>query len=249
MTANNILFEHAERILEQARRQGRESLKLLGGLAIRKLFSEMAQYPTLQRTSKDIDFAVSKKDAKGLGSVFEGAGFTADRQFNALHGETRLIYSAGAVQVDIFVGVFEQCHKLHLEPRLRILPDTLPPADLLLMKLQVVEINEKDLQDLCVLLLGAEIGQKDSNQTIHLGYITGVTSSDWGWYTTCWDTLDKVLHYAKTQLDSTLAETLAEKVNVIREALEKSPKNLKWKMRNTIGRKVQWYELPEETKR
>lgn len=248
MTTNEQLKSHAAKILNQAKRDGNTSLKLLGGVAIRKLYPDAAEHPPLQRVCKDIDFAVSKKDARGLSKVFEIVDFTPERQFNALHGETRLMYSAGATQADVFVGTFEQCHKLSLEPRLRLLEDTLPPADLLLMKLQVVEMNEKDLQDMCVILLSAELGGTDTETTINTDYILHITSQDWGWYTTCVDSFEKLAAYA-AGLPEPLQRQVVNQIDSLRGLMEGSPKGLKWKMRNTIGKKVQWYELPEETRR
>jgi hypothetical protein len=248
MTTNEQLQSHATRILEQAKRQGNASLRLLGGLAIRRLYPDVAGYPPLQRVCKDIDFAVSKRDARGLSKIFETANFVPERQFNALHGETRLMYSAGPLQADVFVGAFEQCHKLMLEPRLRLLEDTLPPADLLLMKLQVVEMNEKDLQDLCVIFASAEFGDRDTESVINMDYILSITSHDWGWYTTCMDSLEKVTAYAEG-LPNPLRCKIVNQINNLRSQMEAAPKGLRWKLRSAIGRRIQWYELPEETRR
>lgn len=249
MSSNELLQEHATRLIATSQNHGRSTLKLLGGLAIRRLFPEHADLPPLKRLCKDIDFAVGKKDAKGLNQVFEDCEFLPNRQFNALHGATRLMYSLKDIQADIFVEVFEQCHRLDLESRVQILPDTLAPADLLLMKLQVVEINEKDLQDLCVLLLGSELGTQDSPSVINMDYLTSITAHDWGWHTTCCDTFEKLKPYVCEKLSSAETENILSKTNEIVESMEQKPKSLKWRIRGTIGRKIQWYNLPEETRR
>ncbi len=249
MNSNEVLQTHASHILSHARRAGGTTLKLLGGVAIRRLYPETAEHPALQRTCKDIDFAVGKKEAKGLNQVFMDSGFAADRHFNALHGATRLLYTAGELQADVFVSVFEQCHKIVLEHRLDLLEETLPPADLVLMKLQVVQINEKDLQDLCVLLLGAELGANDAPGVINVDYLIGITSEDWGWHTTCSDSLEKLTHYAEERLPKPERASLETKIAELQQRMNGSPKSLKWKMRSALGRKMQWYELPEEARR
>ena len=249
MKSNEELQRHASELLLSAKSHGSMSLRLLGGVAIRRLFPDPAVKSTLDRICKDLDFAVSRRESKGLAAVFSECGFEADRHFNALHGETRLLFAAGELQADVFVNEFEQCHKLSLEPRLRVIEESLPPADLLLMKLQVVEMNEKDLQDLCVILLGAEIGRTDSPTVINLDYVTALMSRDWGWYTTCMDSLGKLSDYVTERLSSTEQEMILAKIRDLERLIEACPKSVKWKMRNAVGRKVPWYQVPEEVRR
>lgn len=249
MVSNEELQRYASELLEKAQSSSIPSLRLLGGVAVRRLFPVPAAHPPLERTCKDLDFAVGRRDAKGLVEVFRDCGFEADRHFNALHGATRLLFMAGELQADIFVSEFSQCHKLPLESRLRTIEETLPPADLLLMKLQVVRINEKDLQDLCVILLGADIGDDDGSSAINMDYVSALTSQDWGWFTTCTDTLDKVRQYASTTLEGAKRDIVVEKLHGIEHKIMERPKSLKWKIRNSVGRKVPWYQLPEEARR
>ncbi len=249
MNANGILQTHATDILAHAREAGVTTLRLLGGVAIRRLYPAAGELPGLRRDCKDIDFAVGRRDAKGLRQVFTAAGFEPDRPFNALHGVSRQLYMAGGLQADVFVGVFEQCHRLPLEARLGTLPETLSPADLVLMKLQVVQMNEKDLQDLCVLLLGADLGGIDGPEVIHADYIAGVTAEDWGWYTTCSDSLEKLEGYAQERLPGPEGAIVAARVEELKRRMEDRPKSLKWRMRSALGRRVQWYDLPEEARR
>ncbi|MCL6443013.1 MAG: hypothetical protein K6T83_06095 [Alicyclobacillus sp.] len=248
MKTNEELQEYATEILARARLSS-SSLRLLGGVAIRRLYPDKARRPALDRTCKDLDFAVSRRDARGLTEVFAQCGFEADRQFNALHGATRLLYTAGDLQADVFISEFAQCHKLELEPRLYILDETLPPADLLLMKLQVVEINEKDLKDLCVIFLGAKLGSVDSSTEINTNYLTGLTSQDWGWYTTCKDTLNKLADYVSARISNRERDEILEKIRDLEKKMDERPKSMKWKMRSKVGRRMPWYQLPEEARR
>ncbi|WDL95336.1 hypothetical protein [Alicyclobacillus sp. ALC3] len=248
MKSNEELQRHASDILARAQSKD-SSLRLLGGVAIRRLFPEPAEFPPLQRTCKDLDFGVGRKDAKGLAEIFASCGFEADRQFNALHGATRLMFMAGDLQADVFVREFAQCHTLDLEPRLRLIDAALPPADLLLMKLQVVETNEKDFQDMCVILLGAEIGSTDAPRVINAEYIADLTAQDWGWYTTCADTMDKLSAYVDANLPQAEQTVVLSRLKQLRQKMDDRPKSMKWKMRNAVGRKVIWYQLPEEARR
>ena len=249
MKSNEELQRHASELLARAKTSGISSLRLLGGVAIRRLYPEPSIHPGLDRVCKDLDFAVARKDAKRLSEVFRDCGFEADRHFNALHGETRMMFASGELQADVFVGEFSQCHKLSLEPRLHAVKETLSPADLLLMKLQVVEINEKDLQDLCIILLGAEVGVVDASAVINLSYITRLTSQDWGWFTTCTDTVTKLRKYAAEKLAGAQQKTVQNKLDEMEQAILDHSKSMKWKIRNAVGRKVLWYQLPEEARR
>ncbi len=76
-----------------------------------------------------------------------------ETEFNVLNGNQRLMFYHGETKIDIFVDTFRMCHTLHLAGRIAEADLTLPPADLLLTKLQVAEINIKDLTDIAALLL------------------------------------------------------------------------------------------------
>jgi hypothetical protein len=148
--------------------------------------------------------------------------------------------------VDIFVDKFHMCHELDLRSRLDIDPDTLPPADLLLTKLQIVEINRKDLTDAIGLLYQHEPANERGADAIDLGRLVEVTSGDWGWYTTFGDNLARLPELAQEILDEVSAAHIASRVAAIQEAIEAAPKSLKWRARAKVGRRMAWYELPEE---
>jgi hypothetical protein len=139
------------------------------------------------------------------------------------------------------------CHKLDLGPRLQFPGQTLPPSDLLLLKLQVVELNKKDATDALALLLQFEPVPDDGPETLSTGYIARLCGSDWGWYTTLHDNLAAVSRYAEEILGDQRAVVLVrERIDAIVEAMDAAPKPLAWRVRDKIGRRMAWYELPEE---
>src|SRR6201999_2809386 len=107
-----------------------------------------ARHPALDRSYSDVDFVGYKKQSRALRDAMEANGYTQDRRFNALHGDSRLLFidEARNNHFDVFLDVFEMCHKLPLERKLELHPFTLSPADLLLTKLQIVQLNLKDIQ-------------------------------------------------------------------------------------------------------
>ena len=239
----------AVRIVEAGEAQGLK-LRLLGGLAIR-LRSPSAARPGLARTYPDIDLATDTTKSHAVEKLLTGLGYVADREFNILNGNTRLLFfdPGHQYQVDIFVGHFEMCHRLPLAGRLELEPLTLPLADLLLSKLQIVQINEKDLRDICALLLDHPVGATDG-ETINARRVAELCAKDWGWWKTVTLSLDKVTSFCKTlDLDPSATQQILGRVEALRSALEKAPKSLGWKARAAVGERVQWYNLPEEVQR
>ena len=83
----------------------------------------------------------------------------------------------------MFLDRVELCHKIDLLPRLGIPGATLPPADLLLMKLQVVETNDKDFRDMAALLVDQPLADHDDD-AINVDYLCGLAARDWGLWRT-----------------------------------------------------------------
>lgn len=169
-----------------------------------------------------------------------------NKRFNALHGFIRLMYYDPVLEstVDVFLDEFNMCHKLVLKNRLSVMKYTVPSSDLLLTKLQIVKITENDFKDVGALLYDLEFSDHDSETTIDLNYIVELLSDDWGFYTTVMDNISKGMEYFFSY--SKEGNVVIGKLKTLKETLEKSPKSLKWKMRAKIGRKVKWYEEPEE---
>jgi Uncharacterised nucleotidyltransferase len=233
-------------VVDAARAEG-FPVRILGGVAIAILAGNPLPEP-LRRTYADIDLAIRPEDGGRARSLLAALGYEADRGFNSLHGSRRLLFydTVNSRRVDVFVGVFKMCHELDLRDRLELVPNTLAPADLLLTKLQIVELNQKDLLDLVTLLYLCATGDEPAMDTIDLARLEHVTGADWGWHTTVADNLDRVGTAAGQVLTEDDATTVRSRVQDIRQAIERAPKSLGWKVRARVGRRMQWYELPEE---
>jgi hypothetical protein len=250
-TYDNIVAE-GERLVSLAASAGLTA-RLLGGVAVR-VRCPSAQLPPFARSYGDLDLAAPRKDGRGLRGVLEVAGYTADRHFNALHGDRRLIYvdTTHNRHIDIFLGAFRMCHVLELEDRLALDAQTLTPADLLLTKLQVVQLNAKDVLDALALLHDFELTTNAgvaTDQVIDGAYIADLCAHDWGWYTTVSDNLEKITTIGRELTGANVMEVAAKRINALRTALEAAPKSMKWNLRAAVGRRVQWYEEPEEVAR
>lgn len=246
MVDRNELFKtEAFRIMEEAETKG-IPLRLLGGMAI-YITSPCTRTDLFAREIYDLDFVVPKKKAYPLEKLLEKIGFKGDHEFNSIHGETRLLFNSEVAELDIFVGGFEQCHSMDLEKLIGISKPTIPLANLLLTKLQIVQINKKDILDILALLYDHEV-LPDGNpgEVISLKELNTILGDDWGWYTTCMDNLEKILLFVNETYKGEDHIKLAERVEKIITGAQACKKSLKWTVRSKVGRKIQWYELPEE---
>jgi hypothetical protein len=239
-----------QQIIELAAGQG-VTLRLLGGLAVR-LHSPSATHRSLARQYADFDFVMAERRGDRVAAAVAALGYTPNQSFNLLNGDRRLLFydESGERQIDIFVSSFHMCHTIPIvAERMALEPLTLPLAELLLTKMQIVQLNEKDVRDLCALVLDHSFGDGD-DETFNLPYISGLCARDWGLWKTITTNAQKVRDFADAyDLDGAEKLTIAERLGVLRSTLDETPKSLKWKARDRIGERVQWYDLPEEVQR
>ena len=137
------VVEEALRITEEAEREA-IALRLLGGVAIR-LRAKEGLTPAFEREYADLDWITPKGASAKAQRFFESLGYTPHVRFNSMYGQERLVFFdlEHDRQVDILVGTFRMSHEIRLGKRLDMEPLTIPLAELLLTKLQIVELNEK----------------------------------------------------------------------------------------------------------
>lgn len=168
-----------------------------------------------------------------------------------MHGAHRLLYEDAqhGRQIDVFVDSFVMCHELPLAERINVVPRTLPPADILMTKLQIVQLNAKDRGDLYALLLSHELGHA-RDDAINLNRIVALTSNDWGLQHTVELNLARLCDGLGEQpLGDHDRAVLAQHIDDLATALEAAPKSRRWKLRAKVGERKQWYEEPEEVDR
>lgn len=114
------------------------------------------------------------------------------------------------------------------------------------MKLQVVELNHKDVTDAAALLSTHRLDDHDGEGSINRERIVDVLSGDWGFYTTATDNLEKVPDLVSA-MDPELGRQVAETAGQIRADVEEAPKSRAFKLRARVGRRKRWYEIPDES--
>jgi hypothetical protein len=226
-------------------------IRLVGGVAFWILAGERAR-ELFGRGYPDLDIVAQKRRSRDLRTLLEDLGYRPERTFNAMHGASRLLYrSAGdTYQLDVFLDEFAMSHKLDLGKRLEAGELTIPAAELLLTKLQIHQLNRKDIGDILMLLTDHELADSDGPNLVNASQIQKLCSEDWGLYTTVIDNLEAVEKRIPIMItDAALGETVRTRIAQLTTRLEQAPKSAGWKLRATIGRRMQWYMLPEEVVR
>jgi hypothetical protein len=245
-TPSADIVKEAQRIIDTAEKY-QITLRLFGGMAVR-FHCPSATHRGLSRKYADIDFMGLKKQARGMKKLFIDLGYTPRDIFNALHGDTRLIFNDidNGRRIDIFLDIFEMCHKFNFKDRLLIDKYTVSLADLLATKLQVVEITEREYRDIISLLNDHEISDSDDPEAINGKYLAKLCSEDWGIYKTFSVNFGNITAaIAQYQLDPEMEKTVRKRIQDLMTRIETEPKSMGWKLRASIGEKKQWYELPE----
>jgi hypothetical protein len=221
-------IEEATAIVEEGERRGVHA-RALGGVAV------VIHCGSAHRAPEDIDLAVGRSDLKALTGVLAERGYEPNDRFNAMHGDRRNLFQGPAGKLDVFVGAFTMCHRLELESRMAADRPTLSVADLILTKLQIVELTGKDSHDLRVLLQAHELGSGPGD-LIDADRIASVLADDWGYWRTATETLERVAGGSPE---------LGEKAAELRRRIDDQPKTRRFKLRARIGERRRWYELPE----
>ena len=228
-------------------------LKLLGGLAVRVL---CPAFPPRQRAGQDMDFACLSKGRKNVVAYLERSGCEPDRRFNNLNGDRQMYFNAPSGRpIDVMVDRLTMCHTLDFRPSFGRLPLTVDAVDVLLSKMQIVELNEKDARDTLHLLSGVPVSGSGatpadgSSTVIDSDRFAKVLGADWGWWRTVTGNLKKLPHLAVEHPELIPPDAPLDPIaqsEYLLQLASSTPKGVKWKLRANVGDRVRWYELPEE---
>ena len=228
-------------------------MRLIGALAFRTHCPEFGYIQDkLGRKFTDIDFASYPRFVRDIRRILTELGYEEDKQVTQLFGDRRMLYHDPVFSrhIDVFFNSLDFCHRVSYVGRLEAEELTLPLAELLLEKMQIVQINEKDLIDSIMLFREHPVGDTDK-ETVNAKVIASTLGRDWGY----WRTVTGNLKLLNEILDS--YEGLSqEDRNIVRKRIqelethiESEPKTLRWKARAKIGERVKWYKDVEELER
>jgi hypothetical protein len=242
------LVEEARRLIDTATERG-IVLRLLGGLAIALLCPDL---PPRTRVDQDLDFGSLSATRPALGKLLTERGYEPDKTFNALYGNRQLYFAnpQTGIAVDVLIDRLHMCHTLEFASRLDRLPYTLDPMDLLLTKMQIVELNEKDVHDCLRLLVTFPLAESDDPSVMDIRIFRSLVGEDWGWWKTITLNLDRMRALLADgrppAIDGGQLDPVAQ-IDALVQAADEAPKSRRWKLRSRIGERKRWYEQPEET--
>lgn len=245
--APEAYLEEARRLTEEAQKQGMV-LRVMGPIALHYYFPDHVDlYRNMERLGErvftDIDYASYGKHRGRLVPFFESQGYLLEKRAAMLSGGERLIFFSRRIpMIDVFFDRLNYNHPIDYRGRLEIHPHCVSLTDLLLQKLQIVQINDKDLKDAMLLLLAGTIGASDQSG-VNSAYVAKLMSEDWGFYYTSTQNLGKVKTAAGAvkALSEDQCKVICDQADRLLEAIETAPKSGRWKSRAKTGTNKPWY--------
>jgi len=242
--------EEATRVVDAATERG-IVLRIMGATAVRihcPKFSYL--HDALQREITDIDFIGYGKQNSSVLKMLEDLGYAADKRMRMFKFLGRYLYENPNNQrhIDVFFDKLEFCHTIDFKGRLEIDYPTISLGDIFLQKMQIVQINEKDVKDVIVILREHDIGG-ESKETIDSDYVSGLLSRDWGFWYTVTTNLGKARAFLPGYQGLSLEDRsdISAKIDKLSEVIEKREKSFGWKMRAKTGTRQRWYREVDET--
>ena len=227
-------------------------IKLLGATAfINRCPDQHELYMGFNRRLTDVDvMTYGKISSEKIDSFFGDLGFKKQQHF-IWHASTRDIFlNEEGLLIDVFRDKLEFCHTIHFKNRLDTLEMTIPLEEMVLQKLQIMTIGDKDFKDLCVLFLQYDV-VKGEKGGVDASYIAKLLSKDWGFYYTCITNLNKLKDHLVNvpELTDENKSTVRSKTDKLIQVIEDHPKTLLWGLRSKIGTRMLWYKEVEEIER
>lgn len=221
------------------------TVRLIGGTAI-NIHSPAAREEPFERGYRDVDFVGTTGEEDELVELMTDLGYEANQRFNTMR-RFRLEFTdpVNERKADYCLDRFEFCHEWRLTDRLEEDHPTVPIEDLLLSKLQIVEVSDRDVRDILAMLTDHPVSAEPDTEVIDPGYVAGLCSQSWGLYKTVTMSLDRVDDYVANNDLPVEEETIARRTDALRAAIEERPKSLRWKLRSIVGEHKQWYKRPE----
>lgn len=248
MADSRTIETEVERILEAAGEAGL-TLRLAGSLAVLKRCPKYGFLASNDRVYRDIDFAGYAREARDVQDMMIRFGYVEDREVFVVAEGGRAIFehASNGLHVDVFYDKLDFCHVIRLDGRLEVDSPTIPLAEMLLGKMQIVRINQKDIIDSIVLLLEHALGEAD-RESLNIGRIARLCAEDWGLWRTATMNFDKVRRIAEgyPQLGDAQKAHITAQLDALLARIGAERKPLAWRLRACVGDRVKWYKDVEE---
>ena len=254
MSGNSQFVGEALGIVERAQAKG-VFLRILGSTAFRIHSPEyVAAHEAMNRPLTDVDFAAYSKQDREIEAALTAEGYkivTAALTPELFAFRRIFNHPSNGIHIDVFLDELSFCHKIPFRSRLEVDSPTIPLAELVLEKTQIVTLNQKDIKDMLILLAAHPVGDNDK-ETINGKHIANLLSKDWGFYYTTTLSLGKIrkgLEQYRQPFSDQDVENIKARIDQLSKMIEEAPKSLAWKTRAKIGPRVKWYNDVDEVER
>jgi hypothetical protein len=226
------------------------TLRVVGSVGIRLHCPRPAPLmDRLGRSAKDIDFVVPQQHRKGMRRLLESRGYVTDRDLLIAMEGSRYSFThpQHGMEIDVFVERLAFCHTIEVRDRLNVHPITIPLEELLLQKVQIIEMTTTDVMDASVVLASHPVGGGATGaEAIDASRIAGLLARDWGFHHTATRNLRQVRDGAGdpavTGLGPEATDRIRTRAAQLLDAIDAEPKTLAWRMRDRIGERKQWWQ-------
>ena len=254
MSGNSHFVSEALGIVERAEAKG-VYLRILGSTAFRIHSPEyISAHEAMNRPLTDVDFAAYSKQDLAIEGFLKGEGYklTVAALTPELFALRRIFnHPNNGIHIDVFLDELNFCHKISFRNRLEVDSPTIPLAELVLEKTQIMTLNQKDIKDMLILLAAHPVGDNDK-EMINGKHIANMLSKDWGLYYTTMLSLDKIrkgLEVYREPFSGQEVENIRTRIDTLSKMIEEAPKSLAWKTRAKIGPRVKWYNDVDDLER
>jgi hypothetical protein len=223
-----------------------------------------------EREYSDIDLIGLKRQVVAVGDVFRGLGYAENKHVAMATGNGQLQFfvpdpalpgvAVGGPgnlpvftdvppsdHIDVFLDAMRMDHQVDFRDRLEINTYAIDPADLFLSKLQIVNLNEKDVHDTITLIKDVYVDFQPHPGVLDLHHVAGVCAADWGLYIDVMNNIDTVVeHLADYDLGPRDAARVRRTLELAQDMMTEQAKTLRWRLRARIGKRVRWYAEVEE---
>lgn len=251
MTSNKWadLSAEAVRIVSEAGEAG-VTLRVIGSAGIRLHCDAPGRLmDLLGRPAKDIDFVVPNRHRKGMRRYFESRGYITDRDLLIAMEGTRYSFTHAehGTEIDVFVERLEFCHTIEIRSRLDRHPITLPVEELMLSKLQIVEMTVTDVMDVAVILATHQVREDAADpEAIDGQHIARLLARDWGFHHTATKNLRRMATGTPADLGPERNARVQAGASRLLDLIDAEPKSTAWRMRDKIGERKQWWQDVDE---
>jgi hypothetical protein len=227
-------------------------LRILGSIAYRlQCPNNLHLFGDTKRVLTDVDFGAEKKQNRAIREFLISRGYQPDEGIYMASEGARHAYlhRTTGLNVDVFADELFFCHRIPFKDRLDLDSPTICTTDLLLEKMQIVEINLKDFKDTIVLMLEHPLSHQQSGQkSIDTAYIVDMMRQDWGFYYTFTTNLKRVPEYFSEfhSLQEDQRRIIRDRIDELLNVIEAAPKTFGWKMRAKVGTRARWYQEVSE---